>query len=309
MPASLRIAGLVAVLAAFFHPAAHAVQDCELNGQSVNPANGNTTAGKTGLMRCKDRDSGELMREQQLQNGVFMGLVRFYDKGKLAEGAQRQRQRQHAWPGARVLAHRPRAARSDLRERPRDGPRAQLPSRRPGAPHRLLCRAGGERASAEFTERGQLSALRCGDKPMLAPAVDDARLCGFVNGPSQVELFDGKGTLRSRLAYAAGKRVRSEELYDNGKPSLQDEIIGNQRIERRLSSEGVKRREVVCLLVERGAITAARAGVLRERHAGARPALERKPASRYSDESYYLNGQPRSKARYGVGRRRARSSR
>ena len=38
---------------------------------------------------------------------------------------------------------------------------------------------GGERASAEFTERGQLSALRCGDKPVLAPAADDARLCGF----------------------------------------------------------------------------------------------------------------------------------
>ena len=38
---------------------AHAVQDCEVGGQNVNPANGSTTAGKTGLMRCKDRDSGE----------------------------------------------------------------------------------------------------------------------------------------------------------------------------------------------------------------------------------------------------------
>ena len=38
--------------------AAHAVQDCELNGQSVNPANGHTTAGKTGLMRCQDADTG-----------------------------------------------------------------------------------------------------------------------------------------------------------------------------------------------------------------------------------------------------------
>ena len=44
--------------------AAHAVQDCELNGEHVNPANGNTTQGKTGVMRCKDRESGELQREQ-----------------------------------------------------------------------------------------------------------------------------------------------------------------------------------------------------------------------------------------------------
>ena len=66
--------------------AALAVQDCELNGQSVNPANGSTTAGRTGLMRCKDRDSGELQREQELKAGVFMGLVRFYEKGKLARG-------------------------------------------------------------------------------------------------------------------------------------------------------------------------------------------------------------------------------
>ncbi|MEO6856481.1 MAG: hypothetical protein ABI410_22895, partial [Rhodoferax sp.] len=63
--------------------AAHAIQDCELNGESVNPNNGNTTAGKTGLMRCKDRDSGQLAREQELQNGRFMGLDRYYQKGKL----------------------------------------------------------------------------------------------------------------------------------------------------------------------------------------------------------------------------------
>ena len=34
--------------------AAHAIQDCELNGEFVNPANGNTTAGKTGLMLRDD---------------------------------------------------------------------------------------------------------------------------------------------------------------------------------------------------------------------------------------------------------------
>ena len=297
MPASLRIAGLVAVLAAFFHPVAHAVQDCELNGQSVNPANGNTTAGKTGLMRCKDRSSGELMREQQLQNGVFMGLVRFYDKGKLLkEHSVNANGNMHGL--AREFSPTGRVLREAIYE---NGHETGLTrSFHPGGQVRRIAfyAEPGERASAEFTERGQLSALRCGDKPMLAPAVDDARLCGFVNGPSQVELFDGKGTLRSRLAYAAGKRVRSEELYDNGKPSLQDEINGSQRLERRWSSDGVKRREVVFLLVERGSIRQ-RDQEFSEKGTLVRDQRWNASGEPQSDESYFLNGQPRSKARYG----------
>lgn len=298
MVTSLRTAGLVAVLAALCHPAAHAVQDCELNGQSVNPANGHTTAGKTGLMRCKDRGSGELMREQQIQNGVFMGLVRHYDKGKLvkehsvnANGNMQGRAREFS-PAGRVL----REATYE------NGHETGLTrSFHPGGQVRRIAfyAEPGERASAEFTERGQLSALRCGDKPMLAPAVDDARLCGFVNGPSQVELFDGRGILRSRLAYAAGKRVRSEELYDNGKPSVQDEINGNLRTERRWSSEGVKRREVVFLLVERGAIRQ-REQEFSEKGTLVRDQRWNAAGEPQSDESYYLNGQPRGKARYGT---------
>ncbi|VTU16624.1 MORN repeat variant [Variovorax sp. PBL-H6] len=301
MPQFLRPAGLAAVLIALLPLAAQAVQDCELNGQDVNPANGHTTAGKTGLMRCKDRDSGALMREQQLQNGVFMGLLRYYERGKLvkehsvnARGNMEGGAREFSPATGRVL----REATYD------DGHETGLT--RSFHPNGQLRRATfyaepGERAYAEFTERGQLSALRCGDKPLLAPVVDDAQLCGFVGStPSQVELFDAKGTLRTRLAYLAGKRVRSEELYDNGKPAMQDEISGNQRTERRWSSEGIKRREVVYLLLERGAIKrreqefSEKGMLVRDQRWG----LAGEPLS---DESYYLNGQPRSKAVYGEG--------
>lgn len=60
----------------------HATQVCEIDGQSVN-SNGNTTAGKTGLMRRRDADDGRLLREQELRNGVFMGVVRYYREGIL----------------------------------------------------------------------------------------------------------------------------------------------------------------------------------------------------------------------------------
>jgi len=74
----------VAALAALAgSPSARAVQSCELNGQHVNPDNGSTTEGKTGLMRCRDGEGGPVLREQELQQGKFMGLVRYYKDGAL----------------------------------------------------------------------------------------------------------------------------------------------------------------------------------------------------------------------------------
>ena len=61
----------------------YAVQVCEIGGQSVNPSNGSTTQGKTGLMRCREADGGPVVREQELKNGVFMGIVRYFKEGVL----------------------------------------------------------------------------------------------------------------------------------------------------------------------------------------------------------------------------------
>ena len=56
--------------------AAQAVQDCEFNGQHINTNNGAETAGKTGMVRCKDRDSGKTEREYELRDGKSIGLSR-----------------------------------------------------------------------------------------------------------------------------------------------------------------------------------------------------------------------------------------
>jgi len=284
--------------------AAQAVQVCELNGQSVSPSNGSTTAGKTGLMRCKDGTSGELQREQQVQNGVFMGLVRFYEKGKLArehtinaKGNMQGRAREFS-PAGQVLRE---AVYDDGQER------GLVRSFYPGGQLRRATfypdtGAGPERAFVEFTERGQMSMLRCGEAPVLAPVADDAKLCGFTSGgASQVDLFDARGTLRSRVSYLAGKRTRSQEFYDNGKPSTLDETTGNQRIERSFSSEGVKRRETVWLLAERTAIRQ-REQEFSEKGSVVRDQRWTPAGEPLRDDSFYLNGQPRSKAVYsGTG--------
>ena len=298
MLASVRSAGL-AILLLGAHGAALAAQDCEINGVAVNPANVSTTAGKTGLMRCRDRDTRELVREQQIQSGTFTGLVRLYEKGRLAKeygvnatGDLEGRAREFA-PNGQVL----RDATYD------DGHESGLARSFYPSGHvrrvSFFADATGERAWVEFTERGQLSALRCGDKPVLAPSADDGRLCGFGGMPSQVELFDGKGILRSRVSYQAGKRLRNEDFYDNGKPAAQDEVVGNQRTERRFSSEGIKRREAVSLLTERGAIKQ-REQEFSERGTLVRDQRWNAAGDPLSDESFYLDGQPRSKAAYGV---------
>ena len=296
-----RPAAVVAPLALLCATLAHAQLDCELNGHGVNPDNGSSIAGKTGLLRCKDRSSGELQRESQIQNGVAMGLVRIYEKGRLAKeqsvnakGNLQGRAREFS-PTGRVL----RDATYD------DGQERGLV--RSFYPDGKLRRAifypnsdaggGNERASVEFTEHGQLSALRCADAPVLAPVVDDAKLCGFSGGPSQVDLFDARGNLRSRLSYLSGKRVRSQSFYDNGKTASLDETMGNQRTEQAYSSEGVKRRETVYLLVERASIRQ-REQAFSEKGTLVRDQRWNSAGEPIGDDSYYLNGQPSSKSAY-----------
>lgn len=49
-----------------------APQSCTLNGDPVNPNHGGTTAGKTGMVICKDED-GKLLREYELRDGKEIG--------------------------------------------------------------------------------------------------------------------------------------------------------------------------------------------------------------------------------------------
>ena len=155
---------------------------------------------------------------------------------------------------------------------------------------------GGERAVAEFNARGQLTFLRCADKPLLGPAADDRRLCGFQKMPSSVELFDDNGVLRSRLVYLNGKRQRAESLYDNGKVASVEETSGRQRIERQFSSAGVKRRESISLLLDRGRSVRERTLEYSERGWLVREQRWDTNGDPVRDDSYYTqNGQPRNK--------------
>lgn len=290
------LASSVTLVALAFSGQALAVQDCKLNGQDVNPNNGNTTAGKTGMMRCVDRDSGAIQREQEIKNGVYMGLTRYYDRAVLTkEYSTNERGNHHGL--AREFA---KDGKTVIREATYDnGSEVGLVRTwtDEGKPERFTWYDKGEKASAELNDAGKLSRLRCGDKPLLAPGVDDAKFCGFNGSSSKVDLFNARGQIYARVTYLAGKRISVEDLYDSGKPSYKLQITGDQRLEQRFAESGVQLREIVSRITDRSSIKQvekefAESGTL-------------KKETRWTTDgdldvvqTFYLNGQPRSKTAY-----------
>ncbi len=313
--ATLRLA-LCTALLALAGTAAQAVEDCDVNGQSVNPANGNTTKDKTGIMRCKDRDSGVVVREQELRAGRFEGLVRYYKDGKLQrefsvndKGNREGRAREFAPDGTTVV----------LDETLRNGStvglvRAWYPD---GTPRRVAWVGDEqpqpaqqrERASVQYTRKGQLSELVCGPRPLLAPWVDDATLCGFNGKAATVETYAENGTLRAANTWLAGANIKSVGYHANGKPASVDEVQGPQRVQQQFSADGVKLKEVLWRLKTdtqpslklRERDYAEGSGTLVREQTFALVDVAGQPQNRLvEDVRFFLNGQPKSKDSYSL---------
>ncbi|MBC5766160.1 toxin-antitoxin system YwqK family antitoxin [Ramlibacter albus] len=249
---------------------AHAVQDCDIGGVGVNPANGATTEGKTGIMRCVDRDTRVVQREQELRGGRFIGLVRFYDNGKLAkehsvnERGNLQGRGREFGPQGQVLFEG-EYDNGDLKGISRRfHANGQLRGITVHAPR------GEPAAAASFNAQGQLTELRCGARPQLAPAVDDARLCGF-GSPSSVDLYNERGVLQFKVNLQDGLRTRVARLDEQGRVRQQEDIDPAKQ-SRRLQQ-----------FADSGTL------VRDQRWEAGLPVL---------DVQHYLNGQPRTKTEW-----------
>ncbi len=297
-----------AALAAFAAPAL-AVDRCELNGESVNPNNGNTTAGKTGLMRCRDGDSGRLRREQELKGGVFMGVERWFDEDGGLAREQSINERGNRDGLAREYLRGTGGARPALvREQTyRNGSTVGIA--RTWYPGGTLERAafygddGNEQASAEFTRDGKLYALRCAPRALLAPYADDARWCGHAGGASEVVLYDGKGEAKAKLVHEHGERRRSDFLGSGGVVREQRETSGSGGVERSFYESGTKRRELQWVAL--GGERKGRVDTLeQEFHESGKLVREKRwkagerGAELVSEQHWFLNGQPRDRTEY-----------
>jgi len=306
----MRSPHVLAVLCVVAAAPALAVQSCELNGQHVNPDNGNSTAGKTGLMRCRDGEGGPVVREQELQGGVFKGAVRYYNDGQL-EKAWSVNERGNRDGVAREYARGADGAKPVLvrEESYRDGRTVGIARSwyQNGQLRRVSFHGDDDRevASAEFTPDGKLYDLRCAPRPLLGADADDARWCGHTGGASNVVLYNGKGVAKARVSYERGERRKSELLADGGAVRELQESSATGGVERSFYADGAKRREVQWV-----AAAGDRAGRIvtldQEFHESGKIVRERRwrVADRggelASEQQWYLNGQPKERVEYVV---------
>ena len=308
----LTLAVAVGVALAAAAAGAQAVERCELNGESVNPNNGNTTAGKTGLMRCREEGTGPIVREQELQQGRFMGVVRRFKDGVLEREyrVNEQGNREglarvwHVADGKGVLAEEDTYRNSD-----RVGfSRTWHPN---GQPKRLAFTAEGVRepvAVVEWGPDGLLWQLRCGSRPVLAPHFDDAKACGHA-GDATAELFNGRGRLTEKRLWRRGESMRVETFWDTGGPRdlLERNADGAGGTTKAYAADGVLRRETqwVAVAPATGSDRPRQVTVLeREFHERGARVKERRlrpatfGAELVAEETWYLNGQPRDRSEF-----------
>jgi antitoxin component YwqK of YwqJK toxin-antitoxin module len=290
---------------------AQAVQVCDLDGQSVNPANGSTTAGKSGLMRCRDGDSGPVIREEEIQRGVFMGVVRYFRAGVL-EREFSVNERGNRDGRSREYAATPGPKNQLLREETmRNGTTVGLARTwyADGTLKRLTFYGDDEReqAVAAFTQQGRLTELRCANQPRLAPDADDATWCGHRgNGVATVDLYASSGKLRGRISHERGERRKLETLWDNGKLRDQIETNATDGSERNFSADGVKRKESAWITRQSDNRSSRITTLEQEFHESGTLVHERRwlPSDRGGElqleQHWYLNGQLRDKVEYLV---------
>jgi len=207
-----------------------------MNGRPVNPSNGAETAGLTGLLRCRDEDTGKLQREQELQNGKYLGLERHYDReGRLVrerrvnERGNSQGRVAEFWPSGQMR-----------REEFAENGSTQGPVHRFSEQGRLERLAfhgeGRELFVTEYNAAGQPTRLMC---PAASVLPEDRRLCGF-GGAADTLLYTPSGGKAAQRRYEEGRLLASTEWDEDGVVAAQMLFDGQRRVHRRYSAEGGK---------------------------------------------------------------------
>nr|WP_315475544.1 hypothetical protein [uncultured Undibacterium sp.] len=182
---------------------AYQIEDCTLNGESVSTSNGSTTAGKTGIIICKDRSTGLMSREREIKAGEIYGLYRLYQNGVLSleytdtkNGPRNGTTRKYA-PNKQLIQEE-----TEVMGQLQGLQREWYPD---GALKKVEWIAEGKSpASVRFTKKAALHGVTCGSKPSLAPHADDASLCGFKGKAVTNTYYTDEGQKRATETILAG---------------------------------------------------------------------------------------------------------
>jgi antitoxin component YwqK of YwqJK toxin-antitoxin module len=281
------VASAVAVCVLAFP--AHAARDCEMNGERVNPDNGSTYAGKTGMMKCVDRDSGKVLLEEEYRNGRAIGYRKRVDLfggtsiGTYNEQGNREGEYKEFDPAGNLVAEERYANGANSGIQVHYHKNRQVQRRAFSVPGK------GSIASIEYNDRGQITELRCADKPVLG---EDRALCGFDGKPSDVLFYKAKGEPGGQARFEAGKRVSMTAIGAGGTVSRSEEVQGERRTLREHYPEGQPRLETV--------VVGNRKESERELARSGQPVRDSRWNDGYKMEEtlWYLNGQPKSKTRW-----------
>ena len=227
---------IIFIAASAYSASAEAIIRCELDGKPINVSNGAELAGKSGLVRCREEDTGHLQREQELQGGKFIGRERMYDReGRLLrERTVNERGNSHGrvaefWPDGQLR-----------REETADNGRTQGAVRRFHASGRLervsFQRDGQELFYVEYNSKGQPMRLQC---PGTSVLPEDRKPCGY-EGAVDTELFAESGARTAQLRYDQGRLLAATEWSSDGVVSAQQLVVEGRRVHKSFYTEGGK---------------------------------------------------------------------
>ena len=283
---------LVALWGVFTCVNVHAIQRCELNGESVNPNNGYTTAGKSGVMRCVDEDGQVRRREQTLRDGRYVGPVLMV----LADGERREYSVNER--GNRDGVARTFDAKGTLRkeENLEDGTAVGVQKNFAEAGHlQELHFALGRRTvlTIAYLADGSLSELRCSPVTLVP---QDRDVCGHGARASEVTLYREAGKPSGTVSYLKGQMQRQTMLDREGRLVRSEELKDGRRIKRVFYASGQPRSETD--FIERDPNSSeGREGTAREWAESGQLTQVSTWAGGYEQriEQWYLNGQRKAR--------------
>ena len=225
------LAALPALLLLAALPAA--ARHCEVDGVEVNPDNGSTTAGKTGMLVCRN-DDGTPMYEHELRDGEHIGREKSWGfDGTISErtvnaNGNSDGMARESWPDGQLKSegeYRNGEAVGVHKRWHRNGKLASV----------SFVPEAGERASArvEYDDTGALKDFACAPRSVLP---EDRKLCGY-GGMVEVELFS-RGRVSERRNVVDGRVISAASLDAAGHVVELLELTDKGRIEKRFHTDG-----------------------------------------------------------------------
>ena len=270
---------------------AYGQMTCELGGKEVNTANGADTAGKTGMLRCKE--GGKIVREEEYKNGSHVGYEMMID----FEGKKTVRNVTEKHNSIGVLkVYNPKGV---LVREENYGPGKQPGwSDQQGVTRHFTDEGkleyiawfehGDRMFEAEYLKNGKVARLSCGKRSYFD---GDRELCGFAGKPSKVQLFASSGEVYETRQYRNGKLQENAELDERGRVLKKEEYSGDAKKKTEFFPNGK-------IKIEAGYHDQVLQGDEKEYHSsGKLVRLTRWDGGKMvTEDTYYLNGQPKTKA-------------